>query len=71
MKDKRNFLEKFLDRKIEFTFKQLGALLIFSLGLGALMSILSFELGVTLIILMILILCLKIPPYVITFKGVP
>jgi len=71
MKDKRNFLEKILDRRIEFTFKQLGALLVFCLGLGALMSILSFELGITLIILMIVILCLKILPYVITFKGIP
>ena len=71
MKDKRNPLEKFLDRTIVFTFKQLGAFIIVCLGIGALIALISFEIGVIVIGVMIIILCFKILPYVIRSKGAP
>ena len=55
MKDKKNPLEKFLDRTIVFTFKQLGILFILSLGFGALIATVSFEIGAILMALMVLL----------------
>ena len=68
MKDKKNPLEKFLDRTIVFTFKQLGGLFIVCLGLGALIAFMSFEVGAILIALMFLLVIYRILFLVATLK---
>ena len=68
MKDKRNPLEKFLDRTIVFTFKQLGILFILCLGFGALIATISFEIGAILIALMLFLIICKILFLFVTLK---
>ena len=68
MKDKRNPLEKFLDRTIVFTFKQLGILFILCLGFGALIATISFEIGAILIALMLLLLIYRFLFLFVTLK---
>lgn len=68
MKDKRNPLEKFLDRTIVFTFKQLGGLIIVCLGFGSLIILVSFQVGAILIALMLLLVIYRIIFLVATLK---